>query len=297
MAIHQTLPALALALLITAPAAAQNTLKDGTSLSWNKEINTVATTLKTDSAELPALSVPVFEAKASEVWSMLKTELPGASFKKQGKLMRADAVAMGSGPAVDVLAQVEENKKQNSSTLTVAFLATGTNRPAEDDAHPAAMRDLGVRLNKAVVKKQLDEWTKKLGKADSKTASAAKSQDKAQARVNKANSQMEKILKEKGKLQNQQAVLQKEIDLYNQKWTLSQDPKDFKKLTKSRAKITKNDAKMAKLMDKETKAQKELSKSTAELPDAQKAKDQKAGAQAEVQRTVDALQRKLDSIR
>lgn len=288
-----------LALATGSSLFAQNILKDGTSLTWDKEITVAQGQLKTDSLSLSSLSVPVYEAKAGQVWTLLKAALPGADFRKQGAVMKAANVAFSPamGSTVDVLGTVVENKKPVFSTLSLAFLQPGTNVPVEPAALEPAMRELGVKLNKAVVQGQLDEWTKKLGKADSKTESAAKSQDKAQGRLNKAQAKLEKITKEKSKLQNEHAVMQKEIDLYNQKWTLSQNPKDFKKLTKSRAKITKNEGRMAKAMDAEAKAQRELSKSSSALPDAQKAKDQKASAQAEVQRTVDALQRKLDSIR
>lgn len=274
-------------------------LKDGTALTWNKEITVTPTTLQGDSSLHAAWAIPVYEAKASQVWDLLKTELPGAIFRKQGQLMKASGVSFSTaleGP-VDIVARSEDIKKMNMSTLTMAFLQPGTSQVVENEALSPAMRDLAVKLNKAVVQLQINEWAKKLDKADSKTASASKAQDKAHDKANKAQSDLTKISKEKSKLQSQHAILQKEIDLNNQKWTLSQSEKDFKKLTKSRAKITKNEGQMAKLMDKEAKAQKEVAKTSSNLPDAQKAKEQKAAAQAEVQRTVDALQRKLENIR
>jgi hypothetical protein len=54
---------------------------------------------------------------------------------------------------------------------------------------------------------------------------------------------------------------------------------------------------MAKVLQTEAKTQQDLSEATANLPDAQRERDSKAAAQAEVQRTVDALQRKWESIR
>lgn len=293
-----SLPALSVALLLSSGIHAQQSLKDGTSLTWDKEITVSADSLRNDSVTVPASTVPVFEASAAQVMGLLKTVMPGAAFRKQGKQLKATGANFATtGVPMDVLAQVVQHKKQGRSDLTLAFLQPGTSTPVEHAALQPALRDLGVQLNKAVVQQQLDAWKKKLGKADSKTASAAKSQDKAQAKLNKAQSQLEKSAKEKSKLQNEHAILQKQIDLENQKWTLSQDPKDLKRLTKARAKITKNDAKMAKVLEAEAKAQRDLSKSSSSLPDAQKAKDEKASAQAEVQRTVDALQRKLESIR
>mgnify|MGYP003377110242 FL=1 len=64
-----------------------------------------------------------------------------------------------------------------------------------------------------------------------------------------------------------------------------------------RDRITKNESKMAKAMKAEADGQKDVSKYTEALPDAQKTEQAKAATQAEVQRTVDALQRKMESIR
>lgn len=296
---RRSLLVLPFALALAMGSTAQNTLKDGTTLVWDKVIAVGADSLRNDSVNVPAFSVPVHEASAKQVSALLKTVLPGASFRKQGRLMKATGVtfaAAGSAP-VDVLARVTQNKKQRLSTLSLAFLNSGTSTPVGNPALSPAVRDLGVQLNKAVVQQQVDAWTKKLGKAHGKTESAAKSRDKARKKLNKAQSQVEKNAKERSKLQNERAIMQREIDLYNEKWMLGQDPKDLKKLTKARSRITKNEARMAKLMANEAKAQRELSKTSSNLPDVQQEQDAKAAARNEVQRTVDALQRKLENIR
>jgi hypothetical protein len=287
-----------LALVLFTAAQAQTTLKDGTSLTWDKEITVATDSLRNDSVMVPALKVPIYESTASQVSGMLKTVLPGAGFKKQGDVLKApNAPLAGISTPMDILAAVNQDKKQGYSTLSLAFLQPGTSTPVENPLLEQAVRNVGVQLNKAVVQQQLDTWKKKLGKADSRTQSATKDQAKAQGKLDKAQAQLQKYTKEKSKLQNEHALLVKEVDLLNQKWTLSQDPKDLKKLTKARAKITKNEASMAKAMDGEAGAQKDITKYSSAVPDAQQAKDQQAAAQAEVQRTVDALQRKLDSIR
>ncbi len=298
MKFMHALPAIALVLAGSTALRAQTALKDGTLLQWDKQINVGADSLRNDSVNVPALNVPVYEASASQVVDLLKKAIPGAAFKKQGDVLKAAGASFAAtGSPMDVLAKVVQDKKAGVSNLSLAFLQPGTSNPVQSTALQAAVRELGVGLNKSVVQAQVDEWKKKLGKADSKTESATKDQDKAQGKLNKAQAQLEKTAKEKSKLQNEHAILQKEIDLENQKWTLSQDPKDLKRLTKARAKIQKNEAKMAKVMDTEAKTQKDLTKSSESLPEAQKAKEAKAAAQAEVQRTVDALQRKLESIR
>jgi chromosome segregation ATPase len=213
--------------------------------------------------------------------------------------MKAPAVSFMavSGTPVDILAQVKEDRKQRVSTLTLAFLNVGTAEPAGNAQTEAAVRNLGVKLNKAVVQRQIDSWKKQLAKASGKAEDAVKEHEKAQAQQAKTQAKLEKSARLKSKLQDEHAVLQREIDLYNQKWTLSQDQKDLKKLTKARTKITDNETEMAKAMQAEAETQKSLVKNADELPDAQKEREQKTAAQADVQRTVDALQRKMENIR
>lgn len=285
--------------LVAGTAAHAQFLKDGTALTWDKEITVTQATVQADTALLAGWSVPVYEVKAAQIWDLMKTELPTAVFRKEGQVMKASNVNFNPalGTPVDIVAKAEDVKKMNMGALTMAFLVPGTTTVVENDALSPAMRELAVKLNKNVVQQQINTWAKKLDKADSKTESASKKADKVQDKLKKAQSKLQKVTKEKSKLQSEHAILQKEIDLNNEKWTVSQDPKDFKRLTKSRAKITKNETKMAKAMDAEAKVQREISKSSSNLPDAQKATEAKAAEQAEVQRTVDALQRKLENIR
>ncbi len=298
-AIQRTLSLLCAAAALSATLHAQDKLKDGTSLTWNKTIGVGQDSLMNDTVMVPARTVPIYEADDPQVAKLLEKVIPGSSFKKQGKLLSASDVVFpsASDSPVQLLASIERNKKENLSLLKLAFLQAGAPLVGNDAKLNEALRDLGVKLNKAVVQEQIDDWNKQLDKAGSKAESATKASDKTQGKLNKSQSKVAKASKERSKLQGDHAVLQKEIDLLNQKWTLSQDPKDLKKLTKARGKITKNESKMAKAMKAEADAQKDVSKYTEALPDAQKTEQAKAATQAEVQRTVDALQRKMENIR
>ena len=291
--------ACAFLLFLVSALHAQNTLKDGTSLLWDKEITVGHDSLRNDTANVAAVTVPVYEASSSDVMDLLKSQLPGANFKKHGKVLKATGVsfATASSTPVDILASVNENKKQRVSTLTLAFLSPGTAISLGGPQVEAAARGLAVKMNKAVVQCQIDSWRKKLSKASDKADDAIKDHEKAQAERDKAKAKLGKTAKEKSKLQDEHAILQKQIDLDNQKWTLSQNSKDLKALTKSRSKITKNETAMAKVMQDEADIRKDLAKNADEVPDTQKAKEQKTAEQAEIQRTVDALQHKLESIR
>lgn len=297
--IQRTVTLLCATVALSAALHAQDKLKDGTSLTWDKTIGVGQDFLLNDTEKVPARTVPVYEADNSQVAKLLAKSIPGSSFKKQGKLLSATDVMFpsASDSPVQLLASIERNKKANLSMLKLAFLQGGVPLTGDDAKLNEAVRELGVKLNKAVVQDQIDVWKKKLGKAGSKAESASKASDKTQGKLNKSQAKLAKASKEKSKLQGEHAVLQKEIDLHNQKWTLSQSSKDLKKLTKARSKITKNESKMASVMKAEASAQKDLSKHTSALPDAQKTEKDKAATEADVQRTVDALQRKLENIR
>src|SRR5690606_17029806 len=147
-----SLTTLSILLVLSPGVQAQHSLKDGTSLTWDKEIIVAGDSLRNDSVTVPAHTVPVFEASTSQVTGLLKTVLPGATFKKQGQLLKATGVHFAStGSPMDVLARVTHEKKLKRSALSLAFLQPGTSTPVENAALQPAVRDLGVQLNKAVV--------------------------------------------------------------------------------------------------------------------------------------------------
>lgn len=289
---------LTLSITLAFSVTAQDKLDDGTLLTWNQEISVGMDSLRNDSAMLPAYTTNVYETRASRMEDLLTKALPAAKFKKTGDVLRADNVLFPAGASapVTLLVRSTDDKRSGKTMLLLSVLQNGA-PVAHTPALENAVHDLGVRLNKAVVQQQIDDQKKKLAKTADKTESAVKDQDKAQGKLNKAQAEMKKIAKTKLDLQNEHNILEKDIALQNERWTTSQDPKDLKKLTKARDKISKNESKLADTLKDETKTQADIAKYTAQVPDAAKARDAKAATQADVQRTVDSLQRKLESIK
>ncbi|MBK8580548.1 MAG: hypothetical protein IPL86_01500 [Flavobacteriales bacterium] len=288
----------AIATGLISSATAQDKLPDGTSLTWDHELAVGLDSLKNDSVMVQAYSIRVYEARANQLGELLEKALPAAKFKKSGYLMKAENVLFpaGSGTPVNLVASTDEDKKTGVATLRMAILNSSGLIPHTTELE-AGMHDLSIRMNKALVQEQIDEQKKKLEKVTGKTESAVKAQDKTQGKLNKAQKKMEKISKEKVDLQNEHNILEKDIALQNERWTTSQDPKDLKKLTKAREKITKNESKLASALKDESKTQADISKYTEAVPDAAKEREAKATDQADVQRTVDALQRKLEAVK
>ena len=283
---------------LAAVVSAQDKLSDGTALSWNHELAVGLDSLKNGNVMVPAYTVQVFETRSNQLGDLLEKALPAAKFKKTGDVMKAENVLFPAGNAAPatLVATTSEDKKAGAAMLHIAVLH-GDTVVAQTPEMVSAMRDLSVRMNKAVVQEQIDAQKKKLEKSTGKTESAVKTQDKAQGKLTKAQKEMEKISKEKLDLQKEHNVMEKDIALQNERWANSQDPKDLKKLTKSREKITKNETKLASTLKDESKTQSDIAKYTEAVPDATKTREDKASDQADVQRNVDALQRKLESVR
>ncbi|HEY0977198.1 MAG TPA: hypothetical protein VGE21_06985 [Flavobacteriales bacterium] len=57
-------------------AFAQNKTKEGYSLSWDRTITTGTDSIAYGSIQVPATTVPVYEARPSDLSGLLKTALP-----------------------------------------------------------------------------------------------------------------------------------------------------------------------------------------------------------------------------
>lgn len=279
-------------------AFAQNKTKEGYSLSWDRTITTGTDSIAYGSIQVPATTVPVYEARPSDLSGLLKTALPMATFKEAGEVMTANTVTLPNitGP-VDLVATTKEDKKGGFTTLAFGMMQNGVPLAVDQSTQQNVVRDLGVKLNKAVVQKQLDTWQGKLEKAGKQQAGAEADKDKANAKVSKANAELEKTVAKRSSLQREIANNQADIARQDVRWQTSQNPKDLKKLTKLREQLAKNEKKLADTMADETKQTKTANKRQDELPGAMKDHDKVAEGKAEVQRTVDALKAKLDNIR
>lgn len=290
---------LTLAALIGLSAIAQNRTKYGYALTWDKEITTGTDSIPNGVMKVPATTFPVYEAEPKDVASLLKTVIPGASFKSKGDVytaLGASVPAVSASP-LDLLATFTQNKKGGFTTVALGMLQNGA--PLQGDAgfQQALVRNIGVQLNKAVVQRQLDKWTKNSGKAAKEVDSAKKDKDKAAAKVKDAEKSLEKNAASKAKLEKEIANNKADVIRQEERWKVSQDAKSLDKLTKLRGKQLKNETKLSDLLGDQAKMQKSLEQRQRAQPDAEKDQDKSEDAQKEVQRTVDALKQKLESIK
>lgn len=289
---------LAIAAAFALGLSAQNKTKDGHALSWSNDVHTGNDTITSGLVKVPATTVPVYEARPKELITLLKSALPMAAFKEEANLLTANAVNLPSvdGP-VDILAKATEDKKGGFTSVAISFLQNGNPFGTENSVANGLAREIGVKLNKAVVQQQLAPWEDKLAKAGKQHESAAADKAKVQEKADKASADLQKTVSKREDLKKDIANLQNDIARQDAKWQTSQDAKDLKKLTKLREKLAKSEKSLASTLVNESKQQKANEKRQDAIPNAVKDESKRSESLDEVKQTVDALRKKLEDIK
>ncbi len=277
----------------------EGTTKEGFALGWNKTITAVPDSLSNGAHRFPAWTITVFEADAGTALDIWKADMKAIGATVTGsKPMKALGVRIPEVPeGTTMLAMSTTEKKAKLAKLTLAFGANDSTPIAGSAAQEAHVRSLAVKYNRTVVQAQIATYEKMLGKASSKLSGAQEDVAKNRKNITKANSKLEKLKSKRSKAQADMARQQGDIAGLEKKFALTNDPNDLEKLTKSRGKLVKIETAIAKLMSQEADVQGDLAKYQGQLEENSSEAQDRTGTQADVQRTVDALKRKMDSIR
>jgi len=283
---------------VAANAQKDNSTKEGYALSWDKTIAVVPDSLQNGAFKLPAWTIAVHEAEANDVMGWWLADMQALSTAvTKGK----PAMALGlrlpqlTDAALAAAAAVQE-KKANLVKLTVAFAVNDSTPTKTTDGQEAYMRTLAVKYNRAVVQAQIAEYEKQLAKAGDKLTDTKGDVAKSQSRITKSSSQLEKTKAKRAKIERENAHLTGDIAGREKKFALSNDPKDLQKLTKAREKLAKSESSLAKLMQQEAKVQGDIAKEQGRLESTAGKAEDRGETKEEVQRLVEALKRKHDSI-
>ena len=294
--VHPRITQVSILLLLAIPGQAQ---KLKYSLTWDHAINVVPATVSYLDTMREGFSFQVFETNAREVSHMWRDQVS----KKAAVFVNADPmVANGtrfeqlSADPLTVIASVKDDKGSKSTKFNIAFIPSTGTTPPSAAMQEMFVRELAVDLNRKVVQRQIDEQEKLLGRADDKAAKSKGKQDKLNSSINKKKGELDKSRASRTKAEARNARIKSEIVGYEQKFTLSNEPKDLKKLTKARTELAKGEEKVAGMMEKEVKLQNELNKLADDLPDAAERKEADSQRMSEQQRLVDSLRNKLQNI-
>jgi hypothetical protein len=283
---------------VAANAQKGNATKEGFSLSWDKTIVVIPDTLQNGTFKLPAWTVAVHEAEASDVMGWWMNDMQAVSTAvTKGKPAKAVGLRLPelSGAAMAAAASVQE-KKAGFAKLTVAFAVNDSTSTPSNEGQEAYMRSLAVKYNRAAVQAQIDVYEKQLGKAGDKLTSAKNDVAKSQSNITKSNSKLEKIKARRSKVERANAKMSGDIAGQEKKFALSNDPKDLQRLTKSRQKLAKGETSLAKMMQQEASVQGDIAKHQGRLESNAGKQEERGATKEEVQGFINALKRKHDSI-
>ncbi|MBK7945906.1 MAG: hypothetical protein IPJ85_11630 [Flavobacteriales bacterium] len=272
--------------------------REGYALQWDKTIAVVPDSLQIGTFKLPAWTIAVHEAEASDVmgWWIADMQAMSTAVAKS-KPAKALGLRLAQVPnAAMAAAATNLEKKANLVKLTMAFAVNDSTTTPSNDGQEAYMRALAVKYNRSTVQVQIADYEKQLAKAGDKLADTKGDVAKSQSRITKSNSQMEKIKAKRGKVQRDNAKVSGDISGLEKKFALSNDPKDLQKLTKARQKLAKGESSLAKLMQDEAKVQGDIAKEQGRLESSAGKAEDRGATKEEVQGTLDALRRKHDSI-
>lgn len=298
--LHKLLCACAWVIAAVPSALAQERTETGYTMDWTRTLQERADPLVNARHTLTGRSFVVYECGAGEAmgyWKKRMEELGGAA--KSSKPVRVTGASVpGLGIAVPlVLANVQKDREAGGVRLIVAFALNDTTAAPDDPGMPAAVHDMAVQVNRAVVQRQIVEQEARLKKITGQVKDAQKEEAKASEQAGDAGKDLEKVNEKQAKLARKQADLQKELAKLQAKYQSDQDPKTLEKIAKTQQRIADGEKDVAKAQQAESKAQAHKNKHEEAIPDAQKLEQKQQTRKDLATRELEALKRKLEAIR
>lgn len=264
---------------------------------WRHELVIVPNSITYRDTLLPGFSFTVFESDQDQVMELWRADhaTRSASITKGDVAIAngAQVAQLTTAPA-QVFAQARGDKRSGNTTLAIAVRSTDS---ISQEKLQAYARDLAVRYNRGVVEAQIAAAEKDLEKARAALGKSASKDNKLKANVQKTNASLNKLQAERTRQQRKNAEIQGDIAGAEQKYAISNDVKDLKKLTKYRSKLAQGETKVAKIMEKEAKLNSTLTKYSGDLPDSAETKEDKARVVAKKEQQIEQLRSKLADIR
>lgn len=290
---------IAAALFIVPAIQAQETTEEGYLLNWDKTITVVPDQMTNGKYKLPAWTVSIYEADASDVLHWWEDDMKSVSVKVSGS-RPAKAIGARLGlpeAAVTTTAMTAADKRAKLVKLTIGFGLNDSTALPTDAGQQDHVHGLAVKYNKLVVQRQIEDKQKDLAKVTGDLADAQAEETKLKEKADEGKADLAKIKAKKGEIQAGNADISGDVSALEKKYALSNDPKDLEKLTKTRKKLVDREADLAGLAQDEARTQAAVNKYEGQLPaNAEEQKNLTAGKE-QLEAEIAALRRKQDNIR
>jgi hypothetical protein len=280
-------------------ASAQFGKKGGPELVWKHDIALSRAELRFAGNKVEGWSFVVHETSGKKLAHIWRTDhaLISRSITTRDPMVANNAMIPAISPLpVIVLARVKDEKPWKQSILSIALLGPDSLPLQDEDAVQRHVRSLAVKYNKAVVESQIRAHEAEMARGEGRLSKSERTGDKQQKDLNKMKADLQKVQAARLKEQARNARYQGDLVGAEQKYTLTNDPRDLKRLSSSRNKLSAGEGRVAKLMDRESKLTVSTSKLEGGLAGTARGSEQHRSSLSEQQKVLDALRVKLLAI-
>lgn len=275
-------------------AGAQHTSAEGFRLSWDNTITVERDSLRVRGANLPAWSITVHETSAKGALDLWRIDVnPQATRVSGSRPMVATGVKLGDAfpEPVEVKAMSSHDRRSGDATLTLAFTSLG-----HDERIEAHMRELSVRLNRALVQEQIDAITRSKSDAHRGLEKEERNEAKLAKRLTKAQRDLERTMRKQSRTQSTIASQQRDLTRQERSVVGTVSPRQLKRLTRVRRNLTSSQRQLSRQMRDAARTQKQINKLTRDIQNSQAAQQAIRSGKDLKSYSLEALTRKKERI-
>jgi hypothetical protein len=280
------------------PQAQAQDSYDGIRLSWTGSLDPVKDSLLLPTARHPALTINVYESNSRQALRLL-----GADLRSRGTRLSGNRPARASGLTLEGTAMgaldlmvVAEHDRHGDASLTLAFQRDERSVDHDDPGLRAAVREIAVRLNRAVVNEQIEDLRKRQGRVESREESARKSEARLLKQQNKANKDLQRIKQRQSRQQRNNANMQRDAARFDARFNRTGNPRFLQRATRQRRQLAQGERRMGRLMRDEARKQSDLVKIERDLVKSREDQRSQGLAKRSKEDALQLLQRKLEAI-
>jgi hypothetical protein len=271
---------------------------EGIRLGWAGTLEPVKDSLLLPTARHPALTINVYESNARQALRLL-----GADLRTRGVRLSGNRPARARGLTMEGTAQgamdlmvVAEQDRHGDASLTLAFQRDERSVDHEDPALRAAVREIAVRLNRALVNEQIEDLRKRQGRVESREESARKTETRLLKQQTKANKDLQRIKQRQSQQQRNNANMQRDAARFDARFNRSGNPRFLQRATRQRRQLAQGERRMGRLMRDESRKQSDLVKIERDLVKSREDQRSQGLTMRSKEDALQLLQRKLEAI-
>ena len=297
----RTLALCAFLLAATAPTVfAQDKTEGGYALAWTHTLQEQVGQVAVKEHLFPGWSFMVHECSAGEAMAYWQERMRtmGGNAKGSNPVRVTGAIMPGQeGGTMLIFATAKMDRSADGVRITVAFALNDSTAAPEAPGMAAAVHDMAVQVNRAVVQAQVDAQDKRYAKIGEQLEDAQRQQASVARKKSDAGKQLDKVNAEQARLARKRTDLQDKLNRLEEAQRLMPDPRNAKDIAGVRQDLISVEHDIVKQQKAEADALADLNKHREQVPEAEENQQESAVERERATKEMEALKHKLGSIR